>query len=36
MLLDDKADLQTVLAAWHNATLRLEQTHQPCAKKCRN
>ena len=26
--LDDKSDLQTVLAAWHNATVRLEQTHQ--------
>jgi signal transduction histidine kinase len=28
LLLDDKSDLQTVLAAWHNATLRLEQTHE--------
>ena len=28
LLLDDKSDLQTVLAAWHNATVRLEQTHQ--------
>ncbi len=25
--LDASADLQTILAAWHNATLRLEQTH---------
>src|SRR5271156_6739489 len=27
MSLDSSADLQTVLAAWHGATLRLEQTH---------
>jgi signal transduction histidine kinase len=27
LLLDESADLQTVLAAWHTATLRLEQTH---------
>jgi signal transduction histidine kinase len=27
LLLDQKADLQTVLSAWHNATVRLEQTH---------
>lgn len=27
MLLDERADLQTVLSAWHTATLRLEQTH---------
>ena len=26
--LDSSADLQTVLNAWHTATLRLEQTHQ--------
>ncbi len=26
--LDGSADLQTVLAAWHGATLRLEQTHK--------
>lgn len=26
--LDASADLQTVLAAWHDATLRLEQTHE--------
>jgi signal transduction histidine kinase len=26
--LDSNADLQTVLNAWHTATLRLEQTHQ--------
>src|SRR5271154_1581948 len=26
--LDASADLQTVLAAWHGATLRLEQTHE--------
>ena len=25
--LDSSADLQTILAAWHTATLRLEQTH---------
>src|SRR5271166_3712486 len=25
--LDANADLQTILAAWHTATLRLEQTH---------
>jgi signal transduction histidine kinase len=25
--LDNQADLQTVLAAWHTATVRLEQTH---------
>lgn len=28
MSLDHTADLQTVLAAWHGATLRLEQTHE--------
>jgi len=28
MMLDDRADLQTVLAAWHTATVRLEQTHE--------
>ena len=27
-MLDEKADLQTVLAAWHGATVRLEQTHE--------
>lgn len=27
MLPDEDADLQTVLAAWHSATLRLERTH---------
>src|SRR5947207_15300437 len=26
--LDANADLHTVLAAWHGATLRLEQTHE--------
>lgn len=26
--LDSSADLQTVLAAWHSATVRLEQTHE--------
>lgn len=26
--LDGSADLQTVLAAWHGATIRLEQTHE--------
>ena len=25
--LDSSADLQIILAAWHTATLRLEQTH---------
>src|SRR5512146_2781477 len=28
MQLDQTADLQTVLAAWHTATIRLEQTHE--------
>ena len=28
LLLDEKANLQTVLAAWHGATVRLEHTHQ--------
>ena len=28
MTLDRQADLQTVLAAWHGATVRLEQTHE--------
>lgn len=28
MMLDEHADLQTVLAAWHTATVRLEQTHR--------
>lgn len=28
MTLDSRADLQTVLAAWHGATVRLEQTHE--------
>src|SRR5271156_874796 len=26
--LDKSADLETVLAAWHGATIRLEQTHE--------
>ena len=33
MTLDHNADLQTVLAAWHGATLRLEQTHSTLARK---
>ena len=28
MSLDSQADLQTVLAAWHGATVHLEQTHE--------
>jgi signal transduction histidine kinase len=28
LLLDQSADLQTVLAAWHSATVRLEETHE--------
>lgn len=36
MTLDNSADLQTVLAAWHGATLRLEQTHAALrAEVCR-
>jgi signal transduction histidine kinase len=36
MSLDSSADLQTVLAAWHGATLRLEQTHAALrAEVCR-
>jgi signal transduction histidine kinase len=35
LLLDEKADLQTVLAAWHNATLRLEQTHEALRQEVR-
>lgn len=36
MTLDSSADLQTVLAAWHGATLRLEQTHAALrAEVCR-
>src|SRR5271163_3476886 len=36
MSLDRTADLQTVLAAWHGATLRLEQTHAALrAEVCR-
>src|ERR1700678_2612085 len=36
MALDSSADLQTVLAAWHGATLRLEQTHSALrAEVCR-
>ncbi len=26
--LDERTDLPTVLAAWHQATVRLEQTHE--------
>jgi signal transduction histidine kinase len=33
--LDDKADLHAVLAAWHNATLRLEQTHETLRQEVR-
>jgi signal transduction histidine kinase len=33
--LDATADLQTVLAAWHNATLRLEQTHDALRQEVR-
>jgi signal transduction histidine kinase len=33
---DQNADLETVLAAWHNATLRLERTHETlCAEVAR-
>jgi signal transduction histidine kinase len=36
MTLDHTADLQTVLAAWHGATVRLEQTHEALrAEVCR-
>lgn len=36
MTLDSSADLHTVLAAWHGATLRLEQTHAALrAEVCR-
>jgi signal transduction histidine kinase len=36
MSLNAQADLQTVLAAWHGATLRLEQTHEALrAEVCR-
>jgi signal transduction histidine kinase len=33
--LDGTADLQTVLAAWHGATLRLEQTHEALRSEVR-
>jgi signal transduction histidine kinase len=33
--LDGSADLQTVLAAWHGATLRLEQTHEALRSEVR-
>jgi signal transduction histidine kinase len=33
--LDAKADLHSVLAAWHNATLRLEQTHETLRQEVR-
>jgi signal transduction histidine kinase len=33
--LDANADLQTVLAAWHGATLRLEQTHEALRQEVR-
>src|ERR1700749_366181 len=36
MTLDSRADLEQVLAAWHGATLRLEQTHEALrAEVCR-
>jgi signal transduction histidine kinase len=35
-ILDDRADLQTVLAAWHTATLRLEQTHHALREEVRH
>ncbi len=33
--IDASADLETVLAAWHNATLRLEQTHRSLREEVR-
>jgi signal transduction histidine kinase len=36
MLLDETADLQTVLAAWHGATVRLEQTHEALREEVRH
>ena len=33
--MDDRADLQTVLAAWHTATVRLEQTHEALREEVR-
>ena len=36
MLLDEQADLQTVLAAWHTATLRLKQTHDALREEVRH
>src|SRR5215471_9130133 len=33
--LDSSSDLQTVLAAWHGATLRLEQTHEALRQEVR-
>ena len=36
VLLDETVDLETVLAAWHTATLRLERTHETlCAEVAR-
>ena len=31
--LDSSTDLQTILAAWHTATLRLEQTHDALRRR---
>ena len=28
MTVDQQADLETILEAWHDATVRLEQTHE--------
>ena len=36
MSLDERADLKTVLAAWHTATLRLEQTHHTLREEVRH
>ncbi len=36
MALDHTADLQTVLAAWHGATVRLEQTHEALRAEVRH
>ncbi len=35
MALDERADLKAVLAAWHGATLRLEQTHETLQSEVR-
>ncbi|MGA2034396.1 MAG: ATP-binding protein [Thermoguttaceae bacterium] len=36
LALDSSADLQTVLTAWHSATLRLEQTHEALRAEVRH